>query len=53
MTPLKAIRTFCLDCVDTWVEVENCTADGREGYEACPFHPYRFGHRPTRVRRVG
>lgn len=41
MTPIKAIRAKCLDCVG-WQpkEVRLCPS------EECPLHPYRMGHRP-------
>jgi hypothetical protein len=43
LTPLKAIRFHCLQCV-CWVpsEVKNCTGG------LCPLHPYRFGTNPER-----
>jgi len=46
MTPLQAVRKFCLSCVENSGEVENCTADGSGGFEVCVFHPYRFGKNP-------
>ena len=41
LTPIKAIRAKCLDCV-CWQpkEVRLCPS------EKCPLHPYRMGHRP-------
>ncbi len=41
LTPLKAIRRKCLDCVGFQPkEVTLCTA------EKCPLFPYRMGRRP-------
>ena len=46
-SPLKSIRTKCIDCVGTAAEVRKCTepllgrADGQ-----CELRPYRFGKRP-------
>jgi hypothetical protein len=43
LTPLKAIRRFCLECLE-WKpsEVKSCT-DKR-----CCLSPYRFGSNPER-----
>ena len=43
LTPLKAIRYQCLECLG-WSasEVKNCTG------KLCPLYPYRFGHNPER-----
>lgn len=42
LTPLKAIRTKCLDCCCFQpLEVRLCTA------ENCPLFPYRMGKRPS------
>lgn len=41
MTPMKAIRAKCLDCVCGQAkEVRLCPS------EKCPLHPYRMGKRP-------
>lgn len=41
MTPMKAIRSKCLDCCcGSAPQVRQCTITG------CPLFPYRFGHRP-------
>ena len=41
MTPLKAIRLKCLDCVCFQInEVRLCPSTD------CPLHPYRFGKNP-------
>lgn len=45
MTPLKAIRAKCLDCVGTAQEVRLCATS------KCPLHPYRFGKRPQTVEK--
>ena len=43
MTPLKAIRAKCLDCVSQQpMEVRLCPC------EDCPLWPYRMGHNPNR-----
>ena len=43
MTPLKAIRAKCLDCVCNQPgEVRVCPC------ESCPLWPYRMGHNPAR-----
>ena len=41
LTPLKAIRDHCLECMG-WsaYEVKNCTG------KLCPLYPYRFGKVP-------
>ena len=39
-SPVKAIRAFCLECVETPLDVKNCTAPG------CPLYPFRFGKNP-------
>ena len=44
MTPLKAIREKCLDCVcDAAVEVRRCVCTD------CPLFPFRFGRNPNRA----
>lgn len=41
MTPIKAIRLFCLSCVGySKQEVRLCPSTG------CPLYCYRMGHRP-------
>lgn len=41
MTPMKAIRAKCLDCMcGSSPEVRRCPCAD------CPLYPYRFGHRP-------
>lgn len=48
LTPLKAIRARCLDCCCGQVsEVRHCAVVN------CSLHPYRMGHRPTRIEDTG
>ena len=43
LSPLKAIRAKCLDCMaDQPAEVRLCPC------ENCPLYPYRMGHNPNR-----
>lgn len=43
LTPLKAIRAKCLDCMcDQLAEVRQCPC------EDCPLYPFRMGHNPNR-----
>ena len=43
LTPLKAIRAYCLDCcLESAKEVKLCPAEG------CSLHPFRMGHNPNR-----
>jgi hypothetical protein len=42
MTPIKAIRKFCLECTGSWVEVRKCENS------KCSLFPYRFGKNPMR-----
>jgi len=43
LSPLKAIRAKCLDCVgDQPQEVRLCPCTD------CPLYPYRMGHNPNR-----
>lgn len=42
MTPIKAIRAKCLDCVaGQVVEVRLCPSSD------CPLYPFRMGHNPN------
>ncbi len=44
LTPLRAIRAFCLECVgDSPSEVEACPS-----VRTCPLWPYRKGHSPVK-----
>lgn len=41
ITPMKAIRLKCLDCVNNQIqEINKCQISG------CPLWKYRTGHRP-------
>ena len=43
MTPMKAIRAKCIDCMCFQpAEVKRCPS------ENCPLWPYRMGHRPKK-----
>ncbi len=43
LTPLKAIRAFCLQCVcESSPEVKLCPST-----DTCPLWPHRFGKNPT------
>ncbi len=45
LTPLRAIRANCLDCMaGNAAEVRRCPLEG------CPLYPFRMGHNPN-VRR--
>ena len=41
ITPMKAIRLQCLECLGIASEVQKCTRP------QCSLFPFRFGHRPT------
>ena len=47
LSPLKAIRAFCLDCACSSAEVSACTRDGKVS-SLCPLYRFRFGHNPAR-----
>lgn len=50
LTPVKAIRKNCLECVGTSQEVRNCVSgkgDEEKGYTGCPLFEFRFGHNPA------
>jgi len=40
ITPLKSIRLYCVECVETSDEVRKCTMPD------CPVYYYRFGKNP-------
>ena len=47
MTPLRAIRAKCLDCMGgNAAEVRRCPS------ESCPLYPYRMGHNPNVQREL-
>jgi hypothetical protein len=41
MTPMKAIRKKCLDCMGNRYKTVRLCED-----KECPLHPYRMGRRP-------
>ena len=43
--PVKAIRSYCLECVGSSPEVEKCPLS------SCELYPFRFGSNPYRTRR--
>jgi hypothetical protein len=43
LTPGKAIRKHCLQCVGTASEIRNCGGDKLIGGGSCPLYPYRLG----------
>lgn len=48
LTPIKAIRAHCLDCMCGQVnEVRLCPISD------CPLYPYRMGHNPNRKGKGG
>lgn len=48
LTPLKAIRAKCLDCMcGNAAEVRRCPC------EDCSLFPYRMGHRPKNATYAG
>ncbi len=48
LTPMKAIRAKCLDCMCGQVnEVRLCPSTD------CPLYPYRMGHNPSRKGKGG
>ncbi len=42
LSPLKAIRQYCLGCSENFKEVRLCPIT------KCELHPYRFGKSPNR-----
>lgn len=45
ITPVKAIRAFCLECVGfIFSDVKDCT------HKVCPIYPYRLGRDPSKKR---
>lgn len=43
LTPVKAIRAFCLECLgNSPMEVAKCS------HKVCPVYPFRFGKDPGR-----
>ena len=53
LTPIKAIRAYCMDCCDgQYTEIKRCPKDG-EHSELCPLYRYRLGHRPKVDKNYG
>lgn len=51
LTPIKAIRAYCLDCsCGSPSEVKGCPRDGKRS-ALCPLYKYRTGHNPNITRR--
>lgn len=46
LTPLKRIKSHCLDCLESKQEVKNCTGGLLFEDRLCYLHPYRLGHNP-------
>ncbi len=42
-TPLRAIRAYCKECVESLKEIRYCTSHN------CPLYIYRFGKNPART----
>jgi len=51
MTPLKAIRARCVDCMETAGLIRKCP-HGPDAPEPCALWPFRFGRKPE-GRRLG
>jgi hypothetical protein len=50
-SPLGAIRLNCLDCCGgSFKAIKFCTLDGANSTR-CPLWPFRFGKRPSTIRR--
>ncbi len=50
LTPIRAIRAFCLDCEDGASGVKACTRDGFHSF-LCPLYHFRLGHNPSIERK--
>ncbi len=48
LSPLKRIKSHCLDCVETRQEVKDCTGKLLSENRLCYLHPYRMGTNPKR-----
>lgn len=46
-SPLKAIRTHCIECVGSYSEVRECGGEG-----SCVLFPFRFGKNPFRKKTI-
>ena len=50
VSPLKAIRAFCLECVGfQCAEVKDCRGDKDND---CPLYKFRFGRNTTRKKKI-
>ena len=47
ISPLKAIRKNCIQCIGSIREIPKCTAS-----KSCPLYPFRMGKNPFRQKRV-
>lgn len=47
ISPLKAIRKNCIQCIGSIREIPKCTAS-----KSCPLYPFRMGTNPFRQKRV-
>lgn len=48
LTPLKRIKSHCLDCLESKLEVRNCSGKLLFENRLCYLHPYKLGHNPKR-----
>jgi hypothetical protein len=46
LSPLKRIKSHCLDCVESRKEVKDCTGKLLFENRTCYLHPYRLGKNP-------
>ena len=53
LTPVKAIRAYCMECCDgQYSEIKRCPKDGEQS-ALCPLYRYRLGHRPKNEQNYG
>lgn len=53
LTPVKAIRAYCMECCDgQYSEIKRCPKDGEQS-ALCPLYRYRLGHRPKNDQNYG
>ena len=52
LTPLKRIKSHCLDCVESRKEIKDCTGKLLFEDRLCYLHPYRLGKNP-RLKGLG
>jgi hypothetical protein len=43
VTPGRAIRLHCIECVDSYKDVKDCGGDKLLSGGQCPLYPYRLG----------